>query len=92
VASCAAQNAALGLLFLRTQVAGVERLARGALVDTGSLTAGFDDNLALSKCANHRSLSRLPSRRQPFRIRSLEARWEDGRENAPVHLQNAIRI
>ena len=30
------------------------------------------DNLALPKCANHRSLSRPPSRRQPFRSESRD--------------------
>ena len=40
--SCAAQNAALGLPLLSSQVVGVERLARGALADTGSSTIGID--------------------------------------------------
>ena len=50
------------------------------------------DNLAFPNCANHRGSSRLPSRRQPFRIRSLKTREEGAPENAPVHLRNAIRI
>jgi hypothetical protein len=64
--SRAAQNAALGLLLLSSQAVGVESLAGGALVDTGSSTIGLTDNLGLPKCANHRVLSRPPSRRQPF--------------------------
>jgi hypothetical protein len=40
--SCAAQNAALGVLFLSLQVIGVERLAREALADTGSATICSD--------------------------------------------------
>jgi hypothetical protein len=42
VGSCAAQNAALVFLLLRSQGIGVERLARGALADTGPSTIGFD--------------------------------------------------
>jgi hypothetical protein len=44
----------------------VETLASGALADTGSRPSVPTDNFALPKCANHRSLSRPPSRRQPF--------------------------
>ena len=40
--SCAAQNAALVLPLLNSQVVGLERLARGALADTGSSTIGSD--------------------------------------------------
>lgn len=36
VGSCAAQNAALAVLLLSSQVVGVERLARGALAAIGS--------------------------------------------------------
>jgi hypothetical protein len=42
VGSCAAQNAALVLLLLSSQVVGVQTLARGALAYTGSATIGFD--------------------------------------------------
>ena len=43
--SCAAQNAALALLLLSSQVVGVEKLARGALADTCSSTIGIDGQL-----------------------------------------------
>ena len=47
------------------------------------------DNLAFPNCANHRSLSRPPSRRQPFRIRSLKTRVGPRSGIASVHLRNA---
>ena len=47
--SCAAQNAALVVLPLSLQLVGVERLARGALADTGSSTIGFDGQLSAPK-------------------------------------------
>ena len=42
----AAQNAALALLLLSSQVVGVARLARGALADTGSSTIGINGQLS----------------------------------------------
>ena len=50
------------------------------------------DDLAFPNCANHRSLSRLPSRRQPFPSRSPKTRVGRAPEIAPVCLRNAIRI
>ena len=45
--SCAAQNAAPVVLPLSLQVVGVERLAREAVTDTDSSTAGFDQQLSV---------------------------------------------
>ena len=74
--SRAAQNAALLVLPFSLQVVGVKRLAREALADTGSPISGSTDNLAFPNCANHRSLSRPPSRRQPFPSRIMKPGWE----------------
>lgn len=70
--SCAAQNAALAALPLSLQVVGVERLATSGFADAGSSPSASTDNLALQNCANHRSWSRPPSRRQPFRSESRD--------------------
>ena len=74
--SRAAQNAALLVLPFSLQVVRCketcERSPRGHRF-TDQLPT---DNLAFPNCANHRSLSRPPSRRQPFPSRIMKPGWE----------------
>ena len=73
--SCAAQNAAL-------VCSASQHASRRLWRDLREMPSGHPvhrpmvstNNLAFSKCANHRSLSRLPSRRQPFLSRRLTTR------------------
>jgi hypothetical protein len=51
-------------------------------------TSVSTDNLAFPNCANHRSLSRSPSRRQPFRA----PRASQGREKTGRHVQSSTPI
>ncbi len=79
--SCAAQNAALRVRLLSVQVVSVERLAKAAFRKPVHRPSVLTDNLAFPNCANHRSLSRPPSRRQPFPSRNLKTRVKRRSEN-----------
>jgi hypothetical protein len=50
------------------------------------------NDLAFLDCANHRSLSRLPSRRQPFPSRGMKTTLEGAPETVPGGLGSAIKI
>ena len=90
--SCAAQNAALVVLPLSLQVVGVERLPGERSRTLINRPPVSTNNLALPNCANHRSLSRPPSRRQPFHSWNLKTRVAGAPRTAPVCLRKAKRI
>jgi hypothetical protein len=56
------------------------------LTDTGSKNTASTSNLAFSNCAKHCFLSRLPSRRQPFRI----GIWNQGEETPKNFVKPAV--